>query len=134
MKQQPVSVFCSYCHEDEKLKNKLLNHLASLKRQNIIEDWNDREIIPGQDWQQEIDGKIRTADLVLLLVSSDFIASKYCFEEELTIALERHESKNCVVLPIILRPCHWHETPFAKIQSLPKDGHPITKWNDEDES
>lgn len=134
MNEYAVSVFCSYSHKDEELKNKLLNHLATLKRQKLIDEWNDRAIVPGKDWQKEIDDKIRTADLVLLLVSSDFIASNYCYENELSIALERHDSNLSVVLPIILRPCDWHETSFAKIQGLPTDGLPITKWNNEDDA
>ncbi|MDO8828041.1 DnaB-like helicase C-terminal domain-containing protein [Methylophaga sp.] len=134
MDEYAVSVFCSYSHKDEELKNKLLNHLATLKRQKLIDEWNDRAIVPGKDWQREIDDKIRTADLVLLLVSSDFIGSNYCYEKELSIALERHDSNLSVVLPIILRPCDWHETTFAKIQGLPTDGLPITKWNNEDEA
>ena len=134
MEKTEVSVFCSYSHKDEELKNTLINHLAPLLRQKIITEWHDRKILPGQEWEKEIDEKIKTADLILLLISSDFIASDYCFDNELSIALDRHDTNSAVVVPIILRPTDWHDMPFSKIQSLPHGAIPITKWENSDEA
>lgn len=129
-----VSVFISYSHKDEELKNKLLSHLGGLRRQGLISNWHDRKIIAGQEWQKEIDQNIESSDLILMLISSDFIDSKYCYEKEMTIALERHEAKTSVVIPIILRPTDWMDSPFSKYQALPTDAVPITRWADQDEA
>ena len=65
---------------------------------------------------------------MLLLVSADFIASDYCWGEEMTKALQRHERGEGRVIPVILRPCRWRSTPLAKLQAVPRDGKPVTDW------
>ena len=123
-----VKVFLSYCHIDETYRNELEKHLMSLKRNGIIESWHDRRILAGEEWAGRIDDEIRSADIILLLVSSDFIASKYCYEIEMREALNRHERGEAVVIPIILRPCDWADLPFGKLQSANKDGKAVTKY------
>jgi hypothetical protein len=109
-------------------------HLSMLKRQGLISTWSDREITSSSEWVGEIDFHINTAQIILLLVSADFLASDYCYDEELKRALERHEAGEAVVLPIILRPTDWTMAPFGKLQALPKDARPITLWSDRDEA
>ena len=75
---------------------------------------------------------MRSADMILLLVSPDFIASEYCYSIELKRALERHKAEEVRVIPIILRPVDWDGAPFRKLQVLPKDGKPITVWSNLD--
>ncbi|WP_200975578.1 toll/interleukin-1 receptor domain-containing protein [Echinicola sp. 20G] len=131
-----AKIFYSYSHEDEPFREKLETHLAILKRNDLIEEWHDRRIAPGANWEEEINENIDAADIILLLVSSNFLASDYCYDSETIRALERHKDKNdsAIVIPIILKPCLWTIANFAKLQSLPKDGKPITTWDNEEEA
>lgn len=131
---QPAEVFFSYSHVDEKLRDKLAIHLVMLEREGTIRGWHDRGIIPGQEWDGEIDERLKSADIILLLVSPDFLASKYCYDIEVKQAMERHEAGEACVIPIILRPCDWTRAPFSGLQALPKNTTPITRWPDEDEA
>lgn len=123
-----IRVFLSYSHVDENYRNELQKHLMSLQHQGIVETWNDRRIVAGEEWAGCIDNELRRADIILLLVSSDFIASRYCYELEMTEALARHESKESVVIPVILRPCHWEGLPFGKLQAATRNGKPAEKY------
>jgi hypothetical protein len=129
-----VEVFFSYSHRDDDLRQSLLTHLALLKREGLILPWHDRQIDAGDDWEGEIDGHLETAQIVLLLVSPDFIASDYSYDREMKRALERHERGECRVIPIILRPVDWRTAPFSKLQALPRDGKPVTSWTNKDEA
>ena len=131
---QPIEVFISYAHDDERLKDCLLKHLALLKREELISTWHDRRIVPGEEWADEIDEHLNSAGIILLLVSASFIASDYCWGVEVQRAMERHEAGECRVIPVILRPCDWHTAPFGKVQGLPKDVRPVTNWPDRDDA
>lgn len=120
--------FISYSHADEELKVQLERHLSLLRRNGLIDIWNDRCILPGSEFAGAIDANLESADIILLLVSHNFIASDYCFEIEMTRALERHQRGEAVVVPIILDACLWHSAPFGKINALPTDGKPIRKY------
>ncbi|AKG23906.1 TIR domain-containing protein [Calothrix sp. 336/3] len=129
-----VEVFFSYAHEDEKMRNDLEKHLSLLKRQGIITGWHDRKISAGREWNDEIDTHLNTAKVILLLISSAFMASDYCWDVEVRRAMERHEKKEARVIPIILKPTDWKSAPFARLQALPKDAKAITKWGNRDEA
>ena len=126
-------VFFSYAHEDEVLRDRLEKHLALLRRQGAIETWHDRRIGPGDAFAAEIDAALETSDVVLLLVSADFLASDYCHDIEMRRALERHEQGLARVIPVILRPCDWHSSEFGHLNAVPRDGKPITKHADLDD-
>lgn len=96
--------------------------------------WFDREIEPGSDWAHEIDLHLDTADIVLLFVSADFISSDYCWGVEMRRALERYQANEARVIPIIVRPVAWEETPIGELQALPTNGRPVTKWRSRDEA
>lgn len=123
-----VKLFFSYSHRDEELRNELEVHLSALKRQRIIETWHDRRIGAGQEFGNAINAHLSEADIILLLVSPYFIASDYCYEKEMELALERHEAGEARVIPVILEPCDWHSLPFGKLLATPTDGKPITKF------
>lgn len=123
-----ASLFFSYCHADEALRDQLEKHLAVLKNQGIIHAWHDRRIGAGQEIDQQIDQHIETDDIILLLVSADFLASNYCYNIEMKRAVARHEAGEAIVIPVILRPCDWREAPFGKLLGTPTDGKPITTW------
>ncbi|MEM8909749.1 MAG: toll/interleukin-1 receptor domain-containing protein [Bacteroidota bacterium] len=130
----PVSVFTSYAHKDEALREELDVHLAMVKRDPAVQIWNDRDIQPGAEWDDSIKSELNTADIILLLVSPRFLASRYIFEVEIKTALERHEKKEAIVVPIILKKCDWEDTEFHKLQALPRDAFPVVKWDDMDEA
>jgi TIR domain len=123
-----VKLFFSYSHRDESLRDELEIHLSALKRQGVIETWHDRRIGAGKEFDSEISEHLETAHIILLLVSPYFIASDYCYDIEMTRALERHKSGAARVIPVILHPCDWHSLPFGKLTAVPKDGKPISKY------
>jgi internalin A len=125
-------VFISYSHTDEILRAQLETHLKLLQRQGLISVWTDRKIAAGEEWKGKIDWALESAEIILLLVSADFIASDYCYDVEMDRALQRHQAKQARVVPIILRAVDWHTAPFGKLQALPKDAEPITLWGDRD--
>ena len=127
-----IKMFISYSHKDEKHKNDLEEHLTMLKRNKIIETWNDRMITPGSNWEDDIDEHLDNADIVLYLVSSSFLASNYCYCKEFESILTKYKEGKCLIIPIIVRTCNWTDSPLGKIQSLPRDGNAITSWNDID--
>ncbi len=131
-----VEIFFSYSHKDETLREELEKRLSLLKWQELITGWHDRRIIAGQEWADEIDMHLNTAQIILLLVSPDFMASKYCYSKEMKRAMERHERGEARVIPVILRPVYWQGAPFGKLQGLPEDAKPITDpaWHDLDQA
>ena len=129
----PHKLFISYSHKDEEIVDELKKHLSGLRRNNAIDDWHDRKILAGGEWKGEIDSHLEEASVILFIVSSDFLASDYCYEIEAKTAIEQHESKSSVVIPIIVRSCDWTETPFAKLQAAPTDAKPMSEWPTHDE-
>jgi hypothetical protein len=131
---EPVKVFISYSHKDERYREQLQEHLYAAKRQGLIEDWHDRRIAPGEEWEDLISENLETSEIILLLVSSSFIASPYSYNKEMQRALEKHEAGQVRVIPIILRPVDWSEAPFARLQALPRNGRPVSRWSNRDEA
>lgn len=129
---RPVEIFFSYSHCDEDLRDELEKHLAALKRESIVDTWHDRRIGAGREWAGEIDRHLESADVILLLISPDFIASDYCIDLEMKRALERHAAGEARVIPVILRPADWRTSGLAKLQALPRDGKALTTWSDRD--
>jgi len=99
IKKGPIEIFTAYSHKDERLRNKLESHLSLLKQQGVITAWHDRKIVPGKDWEKEIDKHLSSAAIILLLISSDFLESTYCYGIEMTRALRRHRAGTAVVIP-----------------------------------
>jgi hypothetical protein len=131
---KPARIFISYAHEDEDLHGRIEKQLTILRRQGLIETWHDRRIGAGAEWAGAIDRELEAADIILLLVSADFLASDYIYDIELKRAMERHEGGTARVIPVILRPCLWQRGDLAKLQALPRDGEPVTsnKWPSQD--
>lgn len=126
MEDVHINIFFAYSREDSTLRDRLDKHLSGLKRKNYVNTWYDGKIDAGKEWEKEIDSNLSKADIVLLLISADFIASDYCYDVEMTKAISRHEKGDAVIIPIILNPCDWSDLPFSKIQGLPQNGKPIT--------
>src|SRR5260370_19094197 len=125
----------SYSHKDERMLNRLRTHLAVLRRHEGMTEWYDRDIEAGAKWRQEIAEQLNLADLILLLVSADYLASDFCYEEEMRRAIERSDRGDATVIAVILRPVDgWQKTPFAQLQVVPRDGRPITRWPNADQA
>jgi len=114
-----LKLFYSYAHKDERWRKRIETHLSMLQRQGYIASWHDRNITAGATWASEIDTHLTTSDIILLLISPDFIASEYCYSVEMMRAMERHRAGEAHVIPIILRPTDWKGTPFEQLQVLP---------------
>ena len=127
-----IKIFISYSHADQELHKKLEDHLSVLKYSGEITIWQDQEIPPGANWEDQIDTHLNGADMILLLISASFIASNYCWNKEVQAALQRHKAGTVRVIPIILKPVHWQNTPLGQLQALPTGAKPVTQWNDHD--
>jgi hypothetical protein len=124
-----VELFYSYSHKDEELLKKLLEHLKALKRPDLIRDWYDGKILPGTNFEHDIRAHLDSADVILLLVSVDFLNSDYCTKKEVNPAMERHYAGKAVVIPIVVRPVFWETTVFGKLNALPTGAKPVTEWD-----
>lgn len=131
-----IKVFYCYAREDKGLRTTLEKHLGNLKRQGLITGWSDRDINAGKEWAKEIDCNLNTANVILLLISPDFMHSDYCYGKEMMRALERHENGTARVIPIILSPVEYEGAPFSRLQALPTDAVPVRdrKWRNRDEA
>ncbi len=130
----PLEVFCCYAREDQEMLKQLKKHLASLERGGQIKLWSDTDLNAGVEWEQELHTHLERADLILLLISPDFMNSDYCYSIEMGRAIERHEQGSARVVPIILRATYWRDAPFARLQVLPKDARAVKSWPDLDEA
>ncbi|HYU75264.1 MAG TPA: toll/interleukin-1 receptor domain-containing protein [Ktedonobacteraceae bacterium] len=131
---EPLDVFFSYAHVDKDWQKKIEASLSTLKRQGFINIWTDRSILAGDEWEAEILGHLDASPIILLLISRSFIDSDYCWNVELTKAMKLHDIGKARVIPIIIRPTDWKETPLFRLQALPKDGKPITTWSNTDKA
>jgi hypothetical protein len=127
-------VFYSYSHKDAALREMLGTYLAPLSHQKKIAEWHDRKIEPGADWETEISAQLESANLILLLVSADFLASEYCFGVEVERALARLKNGEVKVVPVLLKPCLWQESRFSELQIIPRDANAITLWRSPEEA
>ncbi len=133
MKALGTTVFFSYARKDKVLRDELEKHLSLLQRRGFITSWHEYQITPGKPRASEITMHLQTAQLILLLVSPDFIASDHCYSSEMKRAMERHEAGEAHVIPILLRPtAAWQHAPFGRLSVLPSNGRPITTWRNRD--
>jgi hypothetical protein len=129
-----IEVFCSYSHKDDLLREELETHLSILQADGVINSWHDHAIPAGKEWQSQIDERLNSAQIILLLISPDFLASKYCREVEVKRALERHNAGEARVISILLRDVDWHGSPLSKLQALPKGARAVTSWPNRDQA
>ena len=129
--ETPIEVFLSYAAEDTQSAQELEKHLSTLQLQGLITWYTGKQAPGGTYWRDNINRHLNTAQIILLLVSPNFLASDYTYDE-IQQALKRHNAKEALVIPIILRPTLWENTPLAKLQALPRGGKPMTKWSSRD--
>ncbi len=131
---ETISLYCSYALADEALLIQLANHLTLLEHQSIITSWSSHQILPGSDRTQTIQQQLNTADIILLLISPDAIADDTCYHLEIQRAMERQQSGETRVIPILLRPVDWQGAPFSQLDVLPKNHQPVTTWQNQDQA
>ena len=130
-----INISIAYSRKDSNVLEQLRVHLKILERKKFVKLWYDGLIQPGEEWDKKVKLKLETSEIILLLISSDFIASDYCYNIELQKALEKHENNSAFVIPIIVRDCLWEESNFAHLELVPENGLPIIsqKWDTSDE-
>ncbi len=126
--RKAVTAFISYSHTDESLRAELQTHLMLFKRQGLLAIWTDHCITAGEEWKGKIDENLEGADIIIFLISADFINSDYCWDIELERALQRHKSENARIIPIIVRSCLWQNSPIGRLQALPEGGQAVRTW------
>lgn len=126
-----VHLFVSYSHQDAQFHDELENHLKPLVRQGLVELLSDRKLPQGEQWQEQLSRYLEEADIILMLISADYLASDYA-DAEMKRALEKHFAGEAIVLPVLLRPTMWEDSPLASIQALPPNARPVSTWADQD--
>lgn len=136
-----IKIFLAYVDEDEELCNILRKWLNVMERQlerkygqKFVTTWSNANIVAGQDWKKETERHLATANVILLLASTDFLHSKFCSEIEIKEAMRRHGNGEAHVIPVILRPCSWQEEPFGILKPLPAKGKPVVNWHNRAEA
>ncbi len=130
----PKKIFFSYSKYDREYLEQLTRHLAVLRRKGKIAAWDDHQILPGEEWDDAIKDELNHADIILLLISSDFLATDYIWDVEIKTAMDRHAQKSAQVIPIVLRPCSWEDAPFGKLNGLPSKAKPVSSYSDRDQA
>lgn len=131
---EALQIFIAYSRKDTAFLDELRTHLNPLERTNKVKIWYDGKIEPGVVWEVAIKENLHSADIILMMVSADAIASDYFYEKEMKDALERHSNGRARVIPLILRPCAWQATQLGELQALPRDGKPVSTWPDRDDA
>ncbi len=128
-----VIILLCYAPEDKGMAGKLKKHLSVLEKTQFINIWDYGDIRPGAEWEQEMKNHLNKSQMILLLISADFLASHYCYNVQMQRAIERHEHKEARVIPILLRSVYWQEPPLDKLQALPDEKKPISRWAPQDD-
>ncbi len=123
-----VSVFVSYSHRDADAMQQLQRSLAALQHRKKIELWHDRKLVAGARWAETIDEQVRTSHVILLLISTSFLSSRYCLEKEFEIAKQRAERGEATLIPVLLEPVVGWEEIIGAFQTAPRDAKPISSW------
>lgn len=130
----PIRIFYSYSQIDQPLMMELDEKLSDLRGAGAIETFWDQQINVGSEWHSEIVGKLNSADIILLMISADFLKSDYCQQVEMPAALEMHSYGLNFIIPVILRKCEWQKTIFGTLQAIPRNCKPVADWNERDEA
>lgn len=139
-KTETVKIFISYSHKDEKHKERLEVCLKNLKRlverkfdNSTIDFWDDSQLLAGDLREQQILERLEVADIVLMLISPDFMASDHYFSE-MEKALQKYKAKSGIPIPIIIRTTDgWYNHDIGKHSVLPTNGKHLAVWDDKDE-
>lgn len=126
----PVKLFLAYSHLDVRYRHELERHLHLLSKKRNVSWWGEHEILPGEERVDATAIALARADIIVILVSIYFLADEFCWGRLMSDAIYRHEQREAVVIPVYVRSCPWEDTPIARLQGLPKDGKPVSRWSD----
>ncbi|MFP1131562.1 toll/interleukin-1 receptor domain-containing protein [Asticcacaulis sp. W401b] len=124
-------LFISYCHKDRAYTDRLCVHLSQLQREEKISVWFDHEITAGSDLSKEIRSELESSDVFIAMISPDYLASRYCMDVELAVALERHKAGKIRLVPVVLEPCEWKMSAIKELKATPRDGQPVSEWQNQ---
>ena len=127
-----IKVCCCYAHKDQEMLEHLKTHLAPLQRQGRIILWSDTDLDPGDEWEKALHQHLESADIILLLISPDFIQSDYCYNTEMNRAIQLAKQGSTRVIPILLRPTLWQGLPLDTFQIV--NMKPVVEWSDQDQA
>ena len=114
-----INIFISYSHADEKWLDLLKKHLKVLERfSDSVEYWVDTKLRGGDKWRQEITAAISRANVAILLVSTDFLASDFIATDELPPILRKAEEEGTRILPLIVSPCAFELSEISEFQAI----------------
>jgi TIR domain len=124
-------VFVSYSHRDERWLSRMLVHLTPLQNEGAIDVWSDTRLRPGDDWQTKIEQALESASVAVLLVSADFLASQFVVENELPPLLRAAETNGTTILPVIVGPSSFQESPsLRRFQAVNDPRTPLLAMKD----
>ncbi|WP_197279475.1 toll/interleukin-1 receptor domain-containing protein [Devosia sp. A16] len=132
--QQKIKLFLSYSHKDIAIAERLLQHLEPLRRMGILESWNFRELKPGDEWDKKIKTELSQSEVIVMLISVDFINSSYISDIEVETALGKHRDNSAVIIPVLARNCLWKTSPLGELQALPQGLKAMISWTDLDDA
>ncbi len=130
----PLKLVYSLAPADDAFREQLSAHFRPLVQQGFLSEWHEQLIPPGASVDQERRRAWSSADILLLLLSADYFSSAAFDNQEIQQALERHQSDKVLIIPILIRPCDWQSTIVAHLQCLPRNGKPVTQWENRDEA
>ena len=121
MSPPPVRIFVSYARDDLRYLERLRTHVADLRRHNV-EFFDDRDIGVGREWKRILLERLNVADIVILMVTANFVASDFCMQEEFPQAMQRQQAGKCVLMPLYVAPFDVGSSDqLRKIQWIPSD-------------
>jgi formylglycine-generating enzyme required for sulfatase activity len=130
---KPLKLFISYSHKDQEQLDELLKYLKNLVDNGKIEPWTDRLLEIGSSWDSVIKDNLSSADIIILLISVEFINSDYITTTELVATKKRHDDNTAKVIPILLSHCEFSDYWFSAIQGLPEDMVPLSEFKEKNE-
>ena len=129
--RQALHLFFSFVKQDQSYLDEIEKGLTMLKRQGYISIWDERMISAGAEWRREVEEHLDLADIILLLISQDYLNSDFSYEIELKRAMERYNAGGVRIIPILINPCDWKQSPFSQLQVLPKNLKSVSEWQDQ---
>ncbi len=120
-------IFISYCHANKKWLEKVKITIKPLLRNQIINEWDDTKILPGQDWKFEINKALDKSNIAILLVTPEFLASDFIMNDELPYFLEKRAKNELTILWLLVSPCLHESTDLSNIQCVNSPSFPIDK-------
>lgn len=132
--EKSLEVFFCYAQQNEDMRHQLEKHLRSMQRQGLIIAWHDSKIDAGKEWERETNDHLNTAQIILLLISPDFMDSDYCYSTQMKRAIERHKAHEAIVFAILLRSVDLEDAPFKDLKILPTNKQFVNRWRSRDEA